>query len=347
MFFSFFFIFVDGLYAKKETSCLKQNGNVIEYNVKDGKNCTLLKTLRFNEKNEITEKGMNSVVGEPCHLNSSDNYLNAENLDGKTVLNNGSYKVSCRNGYKGNIVIKCREGELIREGDVRCVFMGCKKYDHGVVNMSLEELMTNSSFDQNEYEENINETIFNTNMDKAYSKGDVINVLTCKEKEDHTLITGISNGYTLKCNGDDVVIWASDSKGCSYNKHCVVPTNLTGSSWDKEVGLHLAHGGTITQACNADYVLSGTARIGTCSNGTWNYNNTTTICNAACTVPANLTGGTWGKAVGTVVTHGGTITQACNADYILSGTARVGTCSNGSWSYNNTTTICNAPCKIT
>jgi hypothetical protein len=54
-------------------------------------------------------------------------------------------------------------------------------------------------------------------------------------------------------------------------------------------------------------------------------------------VPAVITNSVWGKTVGSVVAHGGTITQACNANYMLNGAARVGTCGNGSWGYNNTT----------
>ncbi|GHU27453.1 hypothetical protein FACS1894152_4100 [Bacilli bacterium] len=86
--------------------------------------------------------------------------------------------------------------------------------------------------------------------------------------------------------------WSKHSTYIQCRKHCDTSI-LTNSSWSyadpnpsypkASTEAKKKRNSIATQSCSTDYGLSGPARVGTCTNGTWNWNNTTTQCVQGCT----------------------------------------------------------------
>eukprot|EP01116_Phalansterium_solitarium_P015896 TRINITY_DN3568_c0_g2_i1.p1 TRINITY_DN3568_c0_g2~~TRINITY_DN3568_c0_g2_i1.p1 ORF type:complete len:567 (+),score=93.55 TRINITY_DN3568_c0_g2_i1:58-1701(+) len=103
---------------------------------------------------------------------------------------------------------------------------------------------------------------------------------------------------------------------------CTASAPVSGSASPTNV----AHGGTVTYACNTGYTLSGQANQ-TCVRGA--FSDALPVCNpngCVATAPVN------GSASLTTVAHGGTVTYACDSGFTLSGQATQ-TCSAGAFNY--------------
>ena len=269
------------------TSCLvlDKSTNEIKYNTK-GKNCFILRNIDSTQQNKITDLGLSGTTGESCNLLNKDDYPNAESVAGTTMLNGSKKTIKCNDGYTGNITITCNEGHPIHSGDAQCTFTGCKRYDNNVINSSLNAILTTNDVVN---WDNIDETEKNnlsTNSDISYSKNDTIATLSCKEKEGYKLKEG-SNGYTIKCDGNDNII-VDNNGGCEYEVlTCSISdltTNILGNEFVK----------TITQ-CNDESCLNiNTNEIidittEESKTKTFNYNTYITIntCNTGYSAPEN------------------------------------------------------------
>ena len=93
-----------------------EKGNII-YNKNSKKKCKLIKVIDSTKKNILTEKGEQNINGKPCVLTSSDNYANAEDLNGVTISNGTTRTVRCNTGYEGDIVLRCTDGVITNEGE--------------------------------------------------------------------------------------------------------------------------------------------------------------------------------------------------------------------------------------
>jgi hypothetical protein len=160
-------------------------------------------------------------------------------------------------------------------------------------------------------------------------------------------MAGYAGTPTLSCgiNGNDGGLWSLTAGSCAQ---IVCPTASYGVGY-KAFASTKTYGQSQTTTCATGYAASATPTFRCDANGasvTGKWTLTAGSCyEAPCVVPAALSNGVWDKAVGSSVNHGGTITQSCGSGYKLSGTARVGTCNGGAWSWNNTNTECNQPPK--
>ena len=131
-----------------------------------------------NETAESTQKNENVTETEQAEVSSYPEYLNLDSA--RPVVN---------------------EGE-----DNGCIFEGCRIYDNGVLNSSLDSLLSNGNIDFNTINETEGDiTTDNPHKDTIYNKGDLIYNLTCKSNYE-------GEGYTLKCNGNDEIIL--EGEGC-------------------------------------------------------------------------------------------------------------------------------------
>lgn len=208
------------------TSCLvlDKSTNEIKYNTR-GKNCFILRNIDSTQQNKITDLAIKDTVGESCNLSSVDDYFNAESVAGLTMLNGSHKTIKCDDGYEGNITLTCNNGQVIHTGDTKCTFSGCKKYDNNAINSSLNVILTTNDIINWDNIDEKEKDILSANDGKSYDKNDVIATLSCKEKVAYDLEDG-SNGYTIKCNGNDNIV-VNNNGGCEYKIRTCSVADLT------------------------------------------------------------------------------------------------------------------------
>jgi hypothetical protein len=127
------FLISSNSFAEKNQNCLArdENGNIV-YNVKgNGRGCRLMRPIHNYERNIMTEKGMESLIGKSCEIPM---FANADGGGSGKIRSGNSHDVKCKDGYFGNVTrrssieVSCEDGEMTYE-DVKCrLFNGFVEY---------------------------------------------------------------------------------------------------------------------------------------------------------------------------------------------------------------------------
>lgn len=105
----FILLFCNNVFANDFCITKDENGDVI-YNRDATKKCKLIRVIDSTKRNTLSNSGEASLNGEPCVLTTSNNYANAEDLNGITIRHKGTRRVACNAGYEGDILLKCNNG---------------------------------------------------------------------------------------------------------------------------------------------------------------------------------------------------------------------------------------------